>query len=202
MRLPTWVTPAVAFNNTSSLPLLLLQTLQSTGSLKLITMPGQSESDCMNRAQSYFLVCAVASNTIAYAIGPRMLSHGDSTKKGNDQEGRHDQDEGVNVSGISSTLSRRYLYRELMHVQPNRKTDSVTAPSTSPQRTDKTMKKAKNQTNKPPSSPIQFEKRATACQPRPTTSFLTSLAPSDDASTPSTLPSSTQQSSARQQVYY
>lgn len=103
MRLPTWVTPAVAFNNTSSLPLLLLQTLQSTGSLKLITMPGQSESDCMNRAQSYFLVCAVVSNTIAYAIGPKLLSHADSnSKKGNDQEGEHVDDEaGSNVSGIS-----------------------------------------------------------------------------------------------------
>ncbi|PCG92908.1 Hypothetical protein PENO1_086230 [Penicillium occitanis (nom. inval.)] len=99
MRLPTWVTPAVTFNNTSSLPLLLLQTLQSTGSLKLITMPGQSESDCMNRAQSYFLVCAVASNTIAYAIGPRMLSRADSSNKKDDQGGRRDQGQaGVDVS--------------------------------------------------------------------------------------------------------
>ncbi|RAO68596.1 uncharacterized protein BHQ10_004608 [Talaromyces amestolkiae] len=99
LRLPTWVTPAIAFNNTSSLPLLLLQTLQSTGSLKLITMPGQSESGCMNRAQSYFLVCAVVSKSIAYAVAPRMLSHADSNgRKGDDRETRHDRDEGLNVS--------------------------------------------------------------------------------------------------------
>lgn len=55
----------------------------------------------MNRAQSYFLVCAVASNTIAYAIGPRMLSHADSSNK--KDESRHGQDQaGMDVSGISS----------------------------------------------------------------------------------------------------
>lgn len=72
-RLPQWVTPTVASNNTSSLPLLLLETLQSTGSLKLITPPGQSQEDAVNRAQSYFLVCAVTTKSISYAIGPRML---------------------------------------------------------------------------------------------------------------------------------
>lgn len=55
----------------------------------------------MNRAQSYFLVCAVASNTIAYAIGPRMLSRADSSNKKDDQGSRRDQDQaGVDVSGI------------------------------------------------------------------------------------------------------
>lgn len=52
----------------------------------------------MDRAQSYFLVCAVTSNTIAYAVGPRMLSHGDSNKREDD-----DQNEAGLVSGISPT---------------------------------------------------------------------------------------------------
>ncbi|OKL63641.1 hypothetical protein UA08_00500 [Talaromyces atroroseus] len=87
LRLPQWVTPAVTFNNTSSLPLLLLQTLHSTGSLKLILSPGQTEQDALNRAQSYFLVCAVVSNTIGYALGPRMLSDkGRGDRKHDDEE--------------------------------------------------------------------------------------------------------------------
>jgi predicted permease len=73
LRLPQWVTPTVSSNNTSSLPLLLLETLLSTGSLGLITPPGQTQEDAVNRAQSYFLVCAVTTKTISYAIGPRML---------------------------------------------------------------------------------------------------------------------------------
>lgn len=73
LRLPQWVTPTVASNNTSSLPLLLLETLRSTGSLNLITLPGQTQDDALSRAQSYFLVCAVTTKTISYAIGPRML---------------------------------------------------------------------------------------------------------------------------------
>ncbi|EED17816.1 Auxin Efflux Carrier superfamily [Talaromyces stipitatus ATCC 10500] len=101
LHLPTWVTPAVTFNNTSSLPLLLLQTLQSTGSLKLITMPDQSESDCMNRAQSYFLVCAVVSKTMAYALGPRMLGHKDASR--DNQENHHDDEEsGSSSSNVSN----------------------------------------------------------------------------------------------------
>ncbi|KAH8702014.1 auxin efflux carrier superfamily [Talaromyces proteolyticus] len=75
LKLPQWVTPTVASNNTSSLPLLLLETLRATGSLRLITLPGQSQEDAMNRAQSYFLVCAVTTKTISYAIGPRMLQN-------------------------------------------------------------------------------------------------------------------------------
>lgn len=65
----------------------------------------------MNRAQSYFLVCAVVSKSIAYAVAPRMLSHADSNgRKGDDRETRHDRDEGLNVSGIfPDILSERDL---------------------------------------------------------------------------------------------
>jgi auxin efflux carrier family protein len=99
LRLPQWVTPAVTFNNTSSLPLLLLQTLHSTGSLKLIISPGQTESDALNRAQSYFLVCAVVSNTIGYAIGPRMLR--DKASKQGDEENQRVSPESICTYALS-----------------------------------------------------------------------------------------------------
>lgn len=75
-RLPQWVAPALTFNNTSSLPLLLLQSLDSVGSLRLILHGDESTADGIERAQSYFLVCAVVSKTIAYVVGPRMLHDG------------------------------------------------------------------------------------------------------------------------------
>ncbi|KAE8135261.1 auxin efflux carrier [Aspergillus pseudotamarii] len=76
LRLPRWVTPACAFNNTTSLPLLLLQSLESVGSLKPIIKDGDTESEAISRAQSYFLLCAVVSKTIGYAVGPKLLQDG------------------------------------------------------------------------------------------------------------------------------
>lgn len=84
----------------------------------------------MNRAQSYFLVCAVVSKSIAYAIGPRMLSHADSNgRKGDDQESRHDRDGRLNISGTFPYMSsERKSSRLFTHVQHNPKTNSVTLP--------------------------------------------------------------------------
>jgi hypothetical protein len=72
-KLPPWVTPACAFNNTTSLPLLLLQSLESVGSLHPIVRGEDTVPNAIRRAQSYFLVCAVVSKTIGYAVGPRLL---------------------------------------------------------------------------------------------------------------------------------
>lgn len=92
LKLPPWVTPACAFNNTTSLPLLLLQSLESAGSLEIIVPKGQSVPDAIKRAQSYFLVCAVTTKTISYAVGPRMLRDID---KGEEDQGGEYQDQGV-----------------------------------------------------------------------------------------------------------
>ncbi|RJE24340.1 Auxin Efflux Carrier superfamily [Aspergillus sclerotialis] len=76
-KLPPWVTPACTFNNTTSLPLLLLQSLESVGSLKMILQGKDTMHDAIERAQSYFLVCAVVSKTVGYVVGPRMLYSND-----------------------------------------------------------------------------------------------------------------------------
>lgn len=50
-----------------------MQSLESVGSLRLILRDWDTEADAVLRAQSYFLVCAVVSKTIGYAVGPKML---------------------------------------------------------------------------------------------------------------------------------
>lgn len=79
LNLPQWVLPACSFNNTTSLPLLLLDSLDSVGSLRLILRKGETTSNEIDRAQSYFLLCAVTSKTIAYVVGPKMLHDGSSS---------------------------------------------------------------------------------------------------------------------------
>ncbi|KAF2401248.1 hypothetical protein EJ06DRAFT_529380 [Trichodelitschia bisporula] len=73
--LPEWVTPAITFNNTTSLPLLLVQALEATGILKgLLMSADDTTSAAVERAKSYFLVSSMVSNVLTFAIGPRLLS--------------------------------------------------------------------------------------------------------------------------------
>lgn len=85
LRLPAWVTAACAFNNTTALPLLLIQSLESTGSLKRLLKDGDSVSDAVDRSQSYLLICAVVSNLLTYVVGPKLLQQADA--EGDDAEG-------------------------------------------------------------------------------------------------------------------
>ncbi|EKV10990.1 Auxin efflux carrier [Penicillium digitatum] len=87
LGLPQWVTPACSFNNTTSLPLLLLHSLKSVGSLKLILRNGETTASAIDRAQSYFLVCGVISKTIAYIVGPKMLQdRGDNLRSAEERQ--------------------------------------------------------------------------------------------------------------------
>lgn len=83
--LPAWVTPAIAFNNTTSLPLLLIQSMESTGILQGILKNHESVSDAISRAQSYFLVSAVVSNCLVFAVGPVLLD-GEEAYDDNDHQ--------------------------------------------------------------------------------------------------------------------
>jgi len=88
LKLPAWVTPAITFNNTTSLPLLLIQSLESTGILDTILQDGESTSAAIDRAQSYFLVCSVVSNCLTFALGPKLLGEAeqDSDDEGDEEE--------------------------------------------------------------------------------------------------------------------
>ena len=73
-KLPSWVTPAICFNNTTSLPLLLVQSLEATGILtRLLSSDSDTTSDAVKRAKSYFLVCSIVGNSLTFALGPKLL---------------------------------------------------------------------------------------------------------------------------------
>lgn len=63
----------MVFNNTTSLPLLLIQSLKQTQVLDAILIAGESGSKAMDRAESYFLVNAMVSNSLTFALGPTLL---------------------------------------------------------------------------------------------------------------------------------
>jgi predicted permease len=82
-NLPRWTVPAVAFNNTTSLPLLLIESLQTTGILTPLVGKGEETSDAVTRARTYFLVSAVVSHALTFGLGGSEL-------KGDDEDGPGD----------------------------------------------------------------------------------------------------------------
>jgi hypothetical protein len=72
-KFPVWVTLAMPFNNTTSLPLLLVQSLEATGILERLIVREETASEAIERAKSYFLVCAIVGNCLTFAVGPRLL---------------------------------------------------------------------------------------------------------------------------------
>ncbi|KAH9218437.1 auxin efflux carrier [Leptodontidium sp. 2 PMI_412] len=94
-KFPAWSIPAICFNNTTALPLLLMQSLQTSGILKDLTMgKGDSSSEAMKRAKSYFLVAAVVGNSLTFAVGPRLLDDEETPGSYEDQESQKRQKDG------------------------------------------------------------------------------------------------------------
>ena len=61
---------------------------------------GETIDKAVNRAQSYFLVCAIVGNCMTFAVGPRLIDaehapddHDDDDKKQVDQNGGHDENQ-------------------------------------------------------------------------------------------------------------
>ena len=72
--LPKWVTPAIAFNNTTSLPLLLIQALGSTGAMdQLLRSESDTVSAAVDRARSYLLVSSIIGNSLTFGFGGELL---------------------------------------------------------------------------------------------------------------------------------
>ena len=90
-KLPSWVTPAISFNNTTAVPLLLIESLASTGVLDQILASDTDTVDAaLMRAQSYFLVNAMIGDTLTFAMGPKLLDGEHAPEKEQD-EGDEDQ---------------------------------------------------------------------------------------------------------------
>lgn len=68
-----WITAAIMFNNTTSYPLLLIQSLDETGILAVLTGKDESTREAIERAKSYFLVFATISSCLTFAVGPRLI---------------------------------------------------------------------------------------------------------------------------------
>ena len=80
-KLPSWVTPALCFNNTTSLPLLLIESLETTGILeKLILSDKDSSAAALLRAKSYLLINSLVGNSMTFALGPKLLDGEDSSE--------------------------------------------------------------------------------------------------------------------------
>ena len=86
-KLPSWITPAICFNNTTSLPLLLIQSLDTTGILsRLLASDSDTTSSAVKRARSYFLVCAIVGNSLTFALGPKLLDGEESPEEEEEEE--------------------------------------------------------------------------------------------------------------------
>lgn len=94
LHLPSWTSPATAFNNTTSLPLLLVQSLDATGILtSLLMSESDSTSEAVMRAKSYFLVNAMMGNSLAFALGPKLLDGEEVPDKDDKADKKYHQDE-------------------------------------------------------------------------------------------------------------
>lgn len=94
LEFPDWVTAALMFNNTTSYPLLLIQSLDATGILAGLTNGNETTREAIERAKSYFLVFATVSSCLTFAVGPRLIdsehaadSDDETTLGGSEYEG-------------------------------------------------------------------------------------------------------------------
>lgn len=95
-KMPSWVTPAISFNNTTALPLLLIESLASTGILdQLLASDTDTVDAALMRAQSYFLVNAMIGDTLTFALGPKLLDgeHAPEKKKDDGDEDQRKPDD-------------------------------------------------------------------------------------------------------------
>lgn len=68
----------MTFNNTTSFPLLLIQSLGSAGVLTaLAKSDDDGDSEIISRAKSYFLVASVVSNMLTFGLGGSLLGAND-----------------------------------------------------------------------------------------------------------------------------
>ena len=94
-RTRSWVIVAAGRPNTSALPLLLLESLSSTGVLKSLSSDGESVPDTLRRAKSLILLNVVIQQTITFQLAPSLLERDcklDGKQCGRDEEDGSDSD--------------------------------------------------------------------------------------------------------------
>lgn len=104
LGMPDWITAAIMFNNTTSYPLLLIQSLDETGILRNLIVTDETTHDAIERAKSYFLVFATVSSCLTFAIGPRLIDteHAPDPLDDKDElEDEDDEDEEAEAGGCT-----------------------------------------------------------------------------------------------------
>ena len=87
------------FNNTTSYPLLLIQSLDETGILAGLITTDETTRDAIERAKSYFLVFATVSSCLTFAIGPRLMDSEHAPEPDEDKDEIEDDDEETDYGG-------------------------------------------------------------------------------------------------------
>jgi len=107
---PDWITAAIMFNNTTSYPLLLIQSLDETGILSNLIVTDETTKDAIERAKSYFLVFATISSCLTFAVGPRLIDTehtpdqlDDKDEIDDDEDDLIEDGDAVAEAGLSST---------------------------------------------------------------------------------------------------
>jgi predicted permease len=102
LGMPDWITAAIMFNNTTSYPLLLIQSLDETGILSNLIVTDETTHDAIERAKSYFLVFATVSSCLTFAVGPRLIDMEHAPDPPDDKdELEDDEDEETEARGSS-----------------------------------------------------------------------------------------------------
>jgi predicted permease len=101
---PDWITAAIMFNNTTSYPLLLIQSLDQTGILSALIVSDETSTQAIERAKSYFLVFSTISSCLTFAVGPRLIDseHAPDPTDDKDGEDRSDFENGDRDSEASN----------------------------------------------------------------------------------------------------
>ncbi|KAH9859036.1 auxin efflux carrier [Lenzites betulinus] len=86
LRLPYWTIAASGRPNSNALPLLLLQSLESTGVLDTLSQPGEAVGDTLARAKSLILLNAIVQQTITFQFTPSIMARDGDPHKDDDPE--------------------------------------------------------------------------------------------------------------------
>jgi predicted permease len=119
--MPDWITVAIMFNNTTSYPLLLVQSLHATGILSVLVEGGDGTThDAIERAKSYFLVFATVSSCLTFAVGPRLIDSEHAPDRKENHETDHedgDDEERRNADSNEATDRTQLLGADTTQVQ-------------------------------------------------------------------------------------
>jgi predicted permease len=121
LGMPDWITAAIMFNNTTSYPLLLIQSLDETGILSNLIVTDETSREAIERAKSYFLVFATISSCLTFAVGPRLIDSEMAPDTPDDKDDDDDDDEEDNTSALWNS-SRRHDSHDERPVSPTDRT--------------------------------------------------------------------------------